>query len=471
MASIVVTGGGLTGLTSAMLLAGDGHDVTLVERNPAGPPPGGADPWASWDRPGVGQFRLLHFLQPRCHQILEAELPEVLGELVAAGGLQMNGVADVPPEINGGPRPGDDRFAQTTGRRPVVEAAFARCAERTSGLTVRRGSGVARLVTGTPARAGVPHVAGVVLEDGAEIAANLVVDATGRRSALPALLAAAGARPPYEEMEDLGFVYYARHFRSGDGSLPPTMGPPLMDGEILSVLTLPADNGTWGVGIIASSRDTGARRLRDLELWQRTVQSFPLAAHWLDGEPIDDSVVTMAKLEDRYRRFVVGGEPVVTGLVAVGDSWACTNPSLGRGVGIGMLHALTLRDLLRKVSPDDPYQLALAWDEATEATVTPWYRATNDYDRHRLAEIDAALAGAATPRDDGWELTKALLSAAVKDPDALRALQAVFGTLDLPEVALAAPGLLDKVIALGADWRDDPPLGPSAAQTREILGA
>ena len=61
---------------------------------------------------------------------------------------------------------------------------------------------------------------------------------------------------------------------------------------------------------------------------------------------------------------MVDGEPVVTGLAALGDAWACTNPSLGRGASIGLLHACALRDLLREVSPDEPERLARRFDEA-----------------------------------------------------------------------------------------------------------
>ncbi|MGA2522156.1 MAG: NAD(P)-binding protein, partial [Acidimicrobiales bacterium] len=38
MASIVITGGGVGGLCAAMVLADDGHDVTLFERDAAEPP-------------------------------------------------------------------------------------------------------------------------------------------------------------------------------------------------------------------------------------------------------------------------------------------------------------------------------------------------------------------------------------------------------------------------------------------------
>ena len=42
----------------------------------------------------------------------------------------------------------------------------------------------------------------------------------------------------------------------------------------------------------------------------------------------------MAKIEDRVRNYIVDGVPVVTGVIAVGDAWACTNPSVGRGATI-----------------------------------------------------------------------------------------------------------------------------------------
>ena len=47
----------------------------------------------------------------------------------------------------------------------------------------------------------------------------------------------------------------------------------------------------------------------------------------------------MAKIEDRIRDFWPGGRPMATGVLAVGDARACTNPSVRRGASIGMLHA------------------------------------------------------------------------------------------------------------------------------------
>ena len=67
-------------------------------------------------------------------------------------------------------------------------------------------------------------------------------------------------------------------------------------------------------------------------------------------------------------------------------AWACTNPSLGRGTSIGLLHARCLRDLLREVDTEEHEKLARRFDERTAAVVEPLYRLTLWYDRHRLAE-------------------------------------------------------------------------------------
>ncbi len=136
-------------------------------------------------------------------------------------------------------------------------------------------------------------------------------------------------------------MYYGRHFRARDGSLPPAFGPLLQHYDSISVLTLPADNGTWGMGIVASAGDAALRAAREVEVWERIIASYPLVAHWLDGDPITD-IQLMAKIEDRHRRFVVDGRPVATGVAPIADSWACTNPSVGRGATIGLIHAVVL---------------------------------------------------------------------------------------------------------------------------------
>jgi flavin-dependent dehydrogenase len=193
-----------------------------------------------------------------------------------------------------------------------VEAVLATAAAATPGVEIRRGVAVAGLISGASARTGVPHVTGVRTKDGESIAADLVVDMSGRRSALPDWLQNIGARRPSEELEDSAFFYYGRHFRSADGSVPPMFGPALTHWGTVSSVTLPADNGTWSVVVVTSSKDTALRALREADRWEAVVRSLPLVAHWLDGTPIDDGVQVMARLQDRHRGFVVDGKPVAT---------------------------------------------------------------------------------------------------------------------------------------------------------------
>ena len=290
---------------------------------------------------------------------------------------------------------------------------------------------------------------------GEELQADLVIDCSGRRSALPSWLEALGARPPVEEVEDSGFIYLGRHFRSRDGELPFALGPLLQSYGSISVLTLPADNGTWSVTLVARSGDRALLGLKDMERWESVVRSLPTVAHWIEGDPIEDRIITMAKIEDRHRELRPDGVPVATGVLAVADAWACTNPSVGRGASIGMLHAQALRDTLRQTGPDRPAELSEAFAVATADTVEPWFQATLAFDRHRLAEMAAEAEGASyEPDDPAYEMTRALGAASGHDPDVLRGFLDITGVLDLPENVMARPGMSEKVIEFGADWRD-----------------
>lgn len=466
-------GAGVVGLGTAMLLAGDGHQVIVLERDPAPPPAEPAEAWQQWQRPGVNQFRQPHAFLARFRSILDAELPDVAKALQAAGALQLNLIRDVlPASMTGGWQDGDECYEWLTGRRPVMEAVFAAAAGSAPGVEVRRDTTVTGLVSGAPALPGIPHVTGVRTKAGECIPADLVVDMTGRRSGLPGWLQDIGARRPAEELEDSGLVYYGCHFGSADGSVPAMMGPPLIDWGTITSLTLPADNGTWAVAIITGSKDTQLRSLREPASWEAVVRSLPLVAHWLDGTPIEDGIHVMARLEDRYRGFVVDGRPVATGVVAVADSWACSNPARGRGASIGMLHALTLRDQLRAVGPDDPAAFAEAFHSATAETVEPWYRATLANDRHRLGEIEAGIRGEAyDPQDPEYQLEKALDAAFPQDPDCLRASLDIRLVLRTPEEVYARPGLRDKILRLGSGWREAQPLGPTREQLLALASA
>lgn len=457
----------MIGLCTGMLLADDGHEVTIIERDPQAPPDP-ADAWDDWPRRGVNQFRLAHLFLSRFRVVAEVELPRLAAALTGAGACRYNIVANVPDEMKGGSRPDDQRFELISGRRAFVEAVASRTAEETTNLSVRRGAAVEGLVTGTPARNGVPHISGVNLAGGEQVTADLVIDACGRRSPLPRWLDGVGARPLVEEADDSGFVYYGRHFKSDDGSLPVMFGPLKQDVGSIGVLTLPADNGTWSVTLTASSEDAALRRLSHADKWEAVVRSLPLVAHWIDAEPIDDGVAVMAKIADRIRDLAPGGQPVATGVVTVGDSWSCTNPSLGRGASVGILHAVALRDHLRQQSQDDPLIAAAGWADITRREVEPWYRTTVRYDRHRLDEIKAVMAGRPHHCDDPeWVLQKHLDAGALDGMDSLRTNLEIAMVLRLPQQVMAAAGFDGE--SLAGPLPDAPVPGPDRQQLLALV--
>ncbi|MGE3289209.1 MAG: FAD-dependent oxidoreductase [Pseudonocardia sp.] len=454
MAGIVVCGGGVVGLAAAMMMARDGHAVTVLEPDPDGPPTPAATAWGTWKRRGVTQFHQPHGLFSRFREVCEDELPGVCERLVAAGCVRLNRIDAAPPAVRGR-RPGDERFEIISGRRPVVEAVFAEAAAEE--VVVRRGVAVTGLLTGPSAIPGVPHVNGVVTDAGERVAADLVVDATGRRGPTERWLAAIGASSPQVEGQGERFLYYTRFLR---GNLPAMRGPALAALGSISALTLAADNDTWSVTLFAASTDTPLKALRHREVFDRVVTACPLQAHWLDGEALN-GVSVMAGAIDRYRRFVVDGQPVATGYAAVGDAWACTNPSAGRGLTVGLVHAQALRGAVRD-HLGEPAAFATAWDERTERTVTPFYRSQLAADRARLAEMDALRRGEAPPLPDP---VQARFGAAVgQDPDAFRGMLDMLMCHAHPQEVFARPAVQAAIAAAG-----DPT--PLPAPDRDLLVA
>jgi 2-polyprenyl-6-methoxyphenol hydroxylase-like FAD-dependent oxidoreductase len=464
MSTILVLGGGVIGLSTAIMLARQGHSVTVFERDNDPLPGSPEEAWDTWERRGVAQFRQAHYLHASGRRLLDSHLPDVKEALLRAGCITFDLLTTIPPSITDRtPRQGDEQFTTITGRRPTIEYAVATVAEKL--VSIRRGVCVAGLLTGSRAANGVPHVAGVRTVDGEEVSADLIIDATGRRSNLLNWLEAIGARRPIEEAEDSGFVYYTRFFRSTTGEVPICRAGLQTYFDSFSLLTLPGDAGTWSVSLFTASGDRALKKLRHPKRWSALVAACPSHAHWLDGEPIT-GVLPMAGTVDRYRRFVVDDVPVATGIVAVGDSWACTNPLLGRGITMGFMHAVGTAEAVRQ-HLDDPLALALAHDSMTEARVTPWYRNTIEIDRRWIAHWNALIEGRPDPQpaDPRAHIAVAMMY----DADVFRAALEMRSLLTLPQEVMARPGLVDRIKEVADANEAVIPTGPSREELFRML--
>jgi 2-polyprenyl-6-methoxyphenol hydroxylase-like FAD-dependent oxidoreductase len=442
MSKILVCGGGVIGLCVASMLGRDGHRVTVLEADPAGQTTAPIDGWDLWERPGVAQFRQPHNLSSRFRMISDQELPGLTHDLLRAGCVWVDYLDSrtLPPTISDrAPRPGDEALRFVTGRRPIVEWAVAAIAQAAPNVTIRRGLRARELVTGASAVPGVPHVTGVRTTSGEEIRADLVIDAMGRRSPACEWILSAGGRSPIEEAEDSNFAYFTRYF-SGH-QRPRRMGRALTPMGLFSILTLDGDNDTWSITLYTSSKNKAMRGLRDAATFHRVVSACPRQAHWLDGEPITP-VLLMAGVIDRYRRFVIDGHPVITGFAAVGDAWACTNPSAGRGLSVGLLHAQVLRNVARR-HINDPEAFSREYDAETESQVGPFYRNQIAADRARIAEMNALEDGMPVPAPS--PVMAKLLAASSQDADVLRGLIEIAMCVALPQEVFARPHVAAKL--------------------------
>ena len=104
---VTIVGGGMMGLCTAMLLAGDDHDVVVLERDGA-PPPDPLEAWDTWERKGVNQLRMAHFFLSR-YKSPGRRVPQLAVALAAAGACERR-VRAASLTANGGSGPATTRL-------------------------------------------------------------------------------------------------------------------------------------------------------------------------------------------------------------------------------------------------------------------------------------------------------------------------------------------------------------------------
>jgi 2-polyprenyl-6-methoxyphenol hydroxylase-like FAD-dependent oxidoreductase len=440
---VVVVGAGPTGLFTAMALARRGHGVTVVDRD-AGPEHDG-----SWSRRGVMQFHHPHAFRAQVVEALQAELPEVWDDLLAAGAQPMT-----PPVGPNGPG-GPELLMGIRCRRLTFERVLRAAAEREPRVVLRIGH-VDDVCTDRGRATGVRI-------DGAALDADLVLAASGRAGRLGRHLRAPARGG------DCGIAYVSRQYRLNPGAEPGPMNSPL--GQIdhypgYQAIAFPHDHGIFSTLIARSSDDNALAALRTTEAFERAARAIPALADWTDPARSHPHTPVLAggRLHNTYQgQLDDDGAVALPGLIFVGDSVCTTNPVVGRGVATSLLQACELLRLLEEHS-DDLAAATLAFDQWCTENIAPWY------DDHVRWDADLARRWAGGDVDLSRQLPSDLVVAATAaDPSLFPLIGPYLGMRALPASLDAVQPRVREIYAGG--WRPPVPDGPTRDELAELVGA
>src|SRR4051794_24700828 len=436
---VAIIGAGPAGLFAGSALAGRGHQVVAVDRDP-GPPAEGR-----WRRPGVMQFHHAHGVRPQVGRALQQEWPAAFASWLTPGAEPIR--VDLPGV---GPVAGGYR-----SRRETFERALRTAAEEVPGLSIRRGH-----VDGIVSSEG--RVRGIVV-DGVAEHADLVIDASGR-SGRPAddLRASSTAGGP------CGLAYVDRQYRLHSGVDPGPLSNPLCwqgDFDGYQALVFLHEGGHFSVLLVRPTADPALKDLRHHAAFEAACRAIPGLAVWTDPErarPVTD-VLPGGPLRNAYRgQGGRDGRPYTPGLVSVGDAVATTTPTFGRGLVTTFLQVLQLLALLD--DEPDPAAVGEPFDLWCRQNMLPWV----------LDHVH--MDGDAVRRWQGGDvdLTRPLpsdliLAAARTEPGIERVTAGYLSMLELPACLDPVQPLARKVYESG--WRPAFDPGPTRSELVDIVAA
>lgn len=439
---VAIIGAGPTGLFLGAALARRGHRVTAVDRDP-GPPAEGR-----WARRGVMQFHHAHGFRPQIAEALVAELPTAYDTWLAAGAERVTFPLPDGRTVPGG----------VLSRRELFERVLRAAVVATPGFTLRCGHVDAVTLDGAGDATGLRV-------DGADLPADLVIDASGRAGR-----ATRSLRAPAELDDPTGVAYVDRVYRLRPGAeRGPLLNPIAWQADLdgYQTIVFPHEHGSFSVLIVRPTDDPDLALLRHEAAFDAACAAIPGLDVWTDPQrstPISP-VMAGGELVNRYRGQAAPDGTRRRRLVAVGDAVATTTPMFGRGITTSLLQA---RELLRLLDegpagrvPDD---LVPAFDAWCEREMRPWVD-----DHARLARVARERWAGADVDLDAPLCSTDILAAAEVAPAIRPMIGPYLGMQAGPASLAPAEPLARAVYASG--WRPRYAPGPSRAELAALVRA
>lgn len=436
----VVLGASLAGLLAARVLSEAYDEVVLLERD--------ALPAGAGLRKGTPQALHAHGLLARGYQALEALFPGFGEAIVARGGE----LGDLQACV--GLMAGYRRFAGGSAgvnglvaSRPLIEAELRRRVLALPNVRLREGVEVlgplhdapAHRITG--ARLARRDAAGAADEE--RLAADLVVDATGRGSHGPVWLAACGYHAPREERVTVGIGYATAYFERR----------PEHAGELKVFIFSATPELPRSGALLAAEPEEGG----DAPRWVLTLAGYagdhPALSHEaLRQRALQLGCPELIRITHEARRLgpvMRFGFPhsvwrhyeelarLPGGFLPIGDAMASFNPVYGQGMTVAATEALLLREVLR----GGPVGLQRRFLRgAARLIAAPWQLAVG---------ADLAIPSVPGRRPASVRLVNAYLArlqrVAVDDPEVSLAFYKVLHLL-APPPSVMAPRVLRRVL-------------------------
>jgi 2-polyprenyl-6-methoxyphenol hydroxylase-like FAD-dependent oxidoreductase len=360
----VVLGASMAGLLAARVLADAYAQVTVIDRDEL--------PEAPVHRRGVPHGRHIHGLLARGQRALEELFPGLTAELVAHGVPAGDLLADARLYFSGHRLKREHAgLVVLCASRPLLEGQVRARVRALPNLRFLDRCDAVGLAT-TPDGRRVTGARVLRRADGSAeelLAADLVVDATGRGARTPAWLEALGFPRPARQQVRIGVGYATRTYRlpadalGGDLAVLQAATPEHPRTGALQVL----EGDRWMLtlaGILGDHPPTDPDGFLD---FARSLRFPDIYETIRDAEPLDDPVAFRfpASVRHRYERLA----RFPAGLLVVGDALASFNPIYGQGMSVAALEALVLRRHLDHGAQPQPRRL---FRDLARVVDAPW---------------------------------------------------------------------------------------------------